>query len=340
MGEAVISRVSKNSNVNIVQETGASVSDVMSQKAVTETINSINGIKGIKVNSEELTPDSNNKVDLVPVTSSIHTDVEISLSNFRKGLPDYSIIKKIVFPESINITAASDVSYSFSAKPHSALLSIKPISNSISLRHPSGTVIIYDDSGFADDFSLMYGFSWVSSTRTLYIYNNPEYPWQKSYTSSADVQALEPDATITYSKVTEGDSGIITSEHYYNLLQKPIWGGETSTRGTVITNRYFENIYPIYTFSWSSSGGKGPYTDNSDIGNSPESYRVKALLRYSGYWDTGAGVIRPVPYYGENGDYFYCEVNSTTHLIELHQKLFMPSTKNVSYRISVEFILI
>lgn len=299
-----------------------------------------NGIKGVKVNSVELTPDADNKVNLVPVTSSIHTDVEIPLSNFRKGLPDYSIVKKIVFPESINITAVSDVSYSFSAKPYSASLSIKPISNSISLRHPSGTVIIYDDSGFADDFSLMYGFSWVSSTRTLYIYNNPEYPWQKSYTSSSDVQVLDPDATITYSKVTEGDSGIITSEQYYNLLQKPIWGGEASTRGTVLTNRYFENIYPIYTFSWSNSGGKGPYTDNSAIGNSTESYRVKALLRYSGYWDTGAGVIRPVPFYGASGDYFYCEVNSTTHRIELHQKLSLTSTKNASYRISVEFILI
>ena len=341
MGDAILSRVSKNSNVNIVQEVGTSTTDIMSQKAVTELVNSINGIKGVKVNSEELTLDSNNKVNLVPVTSNTHTDVEIPLSNFRKRVPNYSIVKKIVFPESINITATSEVSYSFLANPHSASLLFKPSSNSISLRHPSGSVTIYDDSGFADDFSLTYGFSWVQSKRTLYIYNNPEYPWQKSYTSSGDVQVLDPDGAIIYSKVTDGNAGIITSEQYYNLLQKPVFGEEISAAGTVLTNRYFENRYPIYAFSWSGSGLKGPYTDkNSEIGNSTESYRVKALLRYSGYWDTGAGVICPVPYYGANGDYFYCDVNSTTHRIESHQKLSLTSTETSSYRISVEFILI
>lgn len=39
---------------------------------------------------------------------------------------------------------------------------------------------------------------------------------------------------------------------------------------------------------------KGSYTDNSAIGNSTEFYRVKALLRYSGY--CGADIIRSVPY--------------------------------------------
>lgn len=341
MGNAIISRTFKNKDIPIVQEKGSSETDVMSQKAVTEAVNSINGIKGIKVNSEELTLDSDNKVNLAPVTPSTHTDSEIPLSNFRQGVPNYSVVKKIVFPESINITATFDISYSFVANHYLTSLSIKPSSNSISLNHPSGSVTIYDDSGFADDFSLTYGFSWIQSTRTLYIYNNPTYPWQKIYTSSADVQVLEPDGAITYSKVTDGNSGIITSEQYYNLLQKRVLEEEISAAGTVFTNRYFENQYPIYAFSWSSSGLKGPYTDkNSTIGNSAESYRVKALLRYSGYWDTGAGVIRTVPYYGANGDYFYCDVNSSTHRIESHQKLSLTSTETSSYRISVEFILI
>lgn len=280
--------------------------------------------------------------DLTPVTPSVHTDIGIPFCNFRKEIPDYCEVKKIIFPGTINVVASSQQSYNLVAdNRYVASLVITPDSNTITLRHPSGNVVIYDGTNFADNFSVNFGFSWVLSERTLYIYSNPEYHWQKSSTSAEDVQVLEPDATVTYSEVTGGNSGIITAEQYYNLLQKPISCEEVKSSGTFFTNKYFENLYPIFAFSWSSSGGKGPYTGKtSNVGNDSFSRKVKALLRYSGYWDTGSGVIRPVPFYGENGDYFYCEVNSATHRIELHRKLSETSTQNESYRISVEFILI
>ncbi len=64
MGEAVISRTLENSDVEVVQETGTSTSDLMSQKSVTDELNKkVDKVEGEELSTKDFTAEDKEKLD-------------------------------------------------------------------------------------------------------------------------------------------------------------------------------------------------------------------------------------------------------------------------------------
>ncbi len=84
MGEAIISRILENTDVSVVQETGISTTDVMSQKAVTDELNNkVDKVDGKGLSSEDFTAEDKEKLDnAVPQTRTINS----------KQLTDYIVL--------------------------------------------------------------------------------------------------------------------------------------------------------------------------------------------------------------------------------------------------------
>ncbi len=73
MGEAIILRTLENNELEVVQETGISTSDVMSQKAVTDELNKkVDKVEGKGLSSEDFTAEEKEKLDnAVPTTAVV-----------------------------------------------------------------------------------------------------------------------------------------------------------------------------------------------------------------------------------------------------------------------------
>lgn len=98
MGEAIISRTLDNNEIEVVQETGNSTTDVMSQKAVTDELNNkVDKVEDKGLSSEDFTAKDKEKLDsTVPQTRKINSkslsdDVFLTADDVG-ALPDTTVI--------------------------------------------------------------------------------------------------------------------------------------------------------------------------------------------------------------------------------------------------------